>query len=334
LTVRRLCSSLLVVVFALSAAALAAQDEPKKKKKAPLRGTPVLWRAPEDIDSRDLMLGPGGARMKPNLRRVTFLKKQEGGWSTKFRVKDASGREWVAKIGKEAQSETAAVRLVWAAGYPTEINYLAPCVRIDGAPKPKKDAACGSGGYSNVRFEARPEGVKRGDMWEWKQNPFTGKRELQGLKVLMALINNWDMKDENNVVFSTAGELQYVISDLGATFGKTGGLPLVWRLTRSRNDPEGFSKDKFVEEVEGGKVDFNFTGKNKDLFEDISVRDARWIGGWLSRLSDRQLADAFRAANYAPDEVRLLAGAVRRRINELTSLRAESSSAGRRSGRR
>ena len=35
-------------------------------------------------------------------------------------------------------------------------------------------------------------------------------------------------------------ELRYVISDLGATFGKTGTLPLIWRFTRSRNKPEDY----------------------------------------------------------------------------------------------
>jgi len=332
--IRRLCSSLLIVIIAFTSAASAAQDKPKNKKRKPVpRGTPVLWRAPSDIESRDLALGPGGAEMRPNLRRVTFLKKQEGGWSTKFRVRDGAGREWVAKIGKEAQSETAAVRLVWAAGYLTEVNYLAPCVRIEGAPPPGKDDACAGGGFSNVRFEARPKGVKRLDEWEWKQNPFTGTRELNGLIVLMGLINNWDLKDTNNVVLAAPGErgrteLQYVISDLGATFGKTGGLPLLWRMTRSRNDPEGFSKEKFVDEVEGGKVSFHFTGKNRGLFEDIPVRDARWIGGWLSRLSEQQIGDAFRAANYAPDEVRMLTDAVIRRVGELTALRGRGSESG------
>jgi hypothetical protein len=57
---------------------------------------------------------------------------------------------------------------------------------------------------------------------------------------------------------------------------------------------------------------------------DITVADAKWIGGLLSRLSDRQLEDAFRAANYTQDEVRMLAGAVRKRINELVNLQAQS----------
>jgi hypothetical protein len=74
--------------------------------------------------------------MKPDTSSVTFLKADQGGYSVKYRMRDGAGREWVAKLGKEAQSETAAVRLLWAIGYQTEINYLVPCVHIAGAPKP------------------------------------------------------------------------------------------------------------------------------------------------------------------------------------------------------
>ena len=65
----------------------------------------------------------------------------------------------------------------------------------------------------------------------------------------------------------------------------------------------------------------HFSGKNGDLMRDITVPDARWLGGILSRLSDRQLADAFRATNHGPDEVRMLSAEVRQRINELIGLR-------------
>src|SRR5205085_4312299 len=161
-----------------------------KRKPLPQEGTPVLWRAPRGIASRNLLLGPGGARMRPILRNLKFLKEDAGGgYSTKFRVRDGAGREWVAKVGKEAQSETAAVRLVWAAGYVTEINYLVPRVTIPG-----------KGTFENVRFEARPTNIKRLNEWKWDSNPFIGKREFQGLKVMMALLNNWDLKDSNNQI--------------------------------------------------------------------------------------------------------------------------------------
>ena len=55
--------------------------------------------------------------------------------------------------------------------------------------------------------------------------------------------------------------------------------------------------------------------------KDIRVDDALWIGSLLSQLSDQQLRDAFRAANYTPGQVNLLVREVRERTNELVSLR-------------
>ena len=66
--------------------------KPKKKNKDALTGTPVLWQKPDDISSRDLFLGPGGSEMRPDLRRITFVKEEKGGYSKKFRIRDGSGR--------------------------------------------------------------------------------------------------------------------------------------------------------------------------------------------------------------------------------------------------
>ena len=323
---QRLISRRAAALAALAALLFTPTATAQESKKAAPHGAPVLWSDPGDISARDTFLGPGGRAMRPDLRRVTFVREESGGFSPKFRVRDAAGRVWVAKMGKEAQSETAAVRLLWAVGYATEINYLAPCVRIRRAPEPPKEVErCRGGGFANVRFEARPANVRRVGEWKWEQNPFNGTREFQGLKTLMVLINNWDIKDENNVILQTERggrrELQYAISDLGATFGKTGGLPLFWRVTRSRNDPEGFSHDRFVEGVrDDGRVNFEFQGKKSGFFNDVQVEDARWIGSLLAQLTDRQLADIFRAANYTRAESRTLADAVRRRIDQLVSL--------------
>ena len=331
-----LALALILVLGLLSPAAAQKQGKSKKKKEVP-RGTPVLWRAPEDIASRDLFLGPGGEVLRPDTRRVTFVERETGGFSPKFRVRDAAGREWVAKMGKEAQPETAAVRLLWAVGYPTEINYLVPCARIEGAPEPSREVErCAGGGFANVRFEARPRNVRRAGEWKWKKNPFVGKREMQGLIVMQALFNNWDLKDSNNVVLAVRDgrtgrtELRHAISDLGATFGKTGSGFIVWRITRSRNEPEDYVESDFVEDVKRGRVHFTYGGKNQDLFDDIPVEEARWIGRWLSRLSDRQIRDAFRAANYSPEEIRLLSSAVRSRANELVRLPRQRNAVGRR----
>lgn len=311
----------MISVLALSLPASASQKDSKQKEMP--SGTPVIWKQPSDIAGRDLIAGPGGEEMKPDLSRVIFNGSAEpGGYSVKWNVLDGSGRKWVAKLGNEARPETAATRIVWAVGYATEINYLIPCVVIVNAPKPRKNVErCEGKGFADVRFEARPKGFKRLDNWSWKENPFSGTKELQGLKVLMALLNNWDLKDANNKVIyvpeaeGAEGEMQYVISDLGATFGKTGG-----GITHSRNEPDKYIKTKFVEKIVGDNVRFAFEGKGESLLEDITVEQAAWIGNLLSQLSDDQIKDAFRAANFKPDEVAELTATVRERINQLTSL--------------
>lgn len=289
-----------------------AEAKQKKKKELP-QGVPVLWTTPVNIKSRNLYLGPGGAAMKPDVRRIILIEEDKGGGysGTKYRIRDGAGREWVAKIGKEAQSEAAAVRLLWAIGYETEMNYLVPRLTIPG-----------KGTFEDVRLEARPNGEKRLDEWKWEANPFVGTRQFQGLKIMMLLMENWDIKDSNNQIIQVKGtnRLRYVISDLGATFGKTGGLPVLWTITRSRNNPEDYEKARFVEGVKGDLVKFRYRGKMKGIFDDITVAQARWLGSWLTRLSRAQIRDAFRAAHYSPEEVGILTDAVLDRIEQLRTV--------------
>src|SRR5689334_16830951 len=303
--------SLLLLMLVLSFSA-AAQDKDKKHKegKKTYTGTPVMWKDPTDLESRNLLIGAGGEEMKPDISRVTFIEQKSGGYSTKYRVKDAQGNEWVAKIGKEAQTDTAANRLLWALGYETEIAYVIPHLKIEG-----------KGEFDNVRLEARPADVKRRGNWMWENNPFKGSPEFRGLKILMLLLNNWDMKDDNNEILAMRGdttgegELRYIISDLGATFGKTGGF-----LSRSRNDVPDYVKAEFIKKVNGDVIDFHYSGKNQKLFDGLTVADAHWLSNLLKRLSDDQIKDSFRAANYSAEEVDLLAGAFRERINALAKL--------------
>ena len=293
--------------FSTSASAYTSQKEKKKKPT----GTPVMWVEPEDIATRDLYHGSGGKEMMPDLSQITFIKEETGGYSTKYRVKDGRGRTWVAKVGKEAQSDTAANRLLWAVGYHTEIAYLVPSVTIPG-----------KGTLTNVRFEARPDEIDRVGDWRWDDNPFKDSPEFHGLRVMMVFINNWDIKDENNEILYVASgeggreELRYIISDLGGTLGKTGSF-----VSRTRNKPEDFVKSEFIKEVKNGVVELNYKGKRQDLFKGITVEQARWIGERLARLTDQQIADAFRAANYTPEQIQMLSEGVRWRINALMALK-------------
>ena len=127
-------------------------------------------------------------------------------------------------------------------------------------------------------------------------------------------------------------ELHYIVSDLGTTFGKTGGqngpVSFIKKINGTRNEPKDYVEDKFIDAIEGDKVRLDYDGKNSEMMRNITIADAKWIGGWLSRLSDGQLEDAFRAANYSPDEVRMLSRAVRKRINELMNLQPQPAAGG------
>jgi hypothetical protein len=310
-TLRRLTILFVSLILLLSGSLQAQQEKKSHPKPIPSDAKPVLWQEPTDVASRDLYLGQGGEAMKPDLSKVTFIADATQSHSTKYRVRDGAGNEWVVKLGEEAQSEAAAVRFVWAAGYFADVTYLVPHVEIEG-----------KGTFENARFEARIKGEKRlGQRWDWEHNPFVGTQELQGLKVLMALINNWDIQNHNNNILIVTDEstgvkeARYFDTDLGASFGKEGRF-----LGHTRNRPDEYVKTKFIKKVDHGYVVFNYNGKNQHLLKGITVTQAKWLGNILSQLSDQQLRDAFRAANYSPEEIEGLTRVLRSRINELVSL--------------
>ncbi|HSI88916.1 MAG TPA: hypothetical protein VK918_07650 [Pyrinomonadaceae bacterium] len=272
---------------------------------------PVMWEK-VNVAQRDTYWGAGGKAMQPDLRRVKFIRRQEGGNNLKYRIEDASGKVWVAKIADESQPEVVANRLLWAIGYKTEIDYLVPSLAIPG----KKT-------YQNVRLEARPANVERDGRWDWKANPFVGKRELQGLKIMMALINNWDLKNDNTAILEVGGKRHYVVSDLGSSFGKLSPTSAFFltRFGRSVNKPKHYADATFVKGVtKEGELDLAYNGKQADLMNGLTPEDARWISGLLNQLTTQQIREAFRAANYSPAEISMLSAAVKNRIAELSAV--------------
>jgi hypothetical protein len=184
-TVRAL---LLLLIISLAFSAAYPQSKKKDISKPQPAGKAVLWE-PVNVEQRDLFDGPGGNQMRPDLSRIEFVEEEKGGHNKKYRIKDGSGQIWVAKPGREARPETAAVRFLWGLGYVTEINYLVPSLTI-----PTK------GTFTNVRLEARPHNIKRLDPWKWRDNPFVGTNELQGLKMMMVFMTNYDLLDLQNQV--------------------------------------------------------------------------------------------------------------------------------------
>jgi hypothetical protein len=296
--------------------------------------TPVLWTDRGDIRALDLIGGAGGKEHAP-AGRFTFEKEDMDGSSPKFIVRDDQGVKWKAKLGQEVKSETAATRLVWAAGYFTDEDYYLPELHVDNMPKLKRGSefVSADGTVTGVRMERYLKGQKKDGNWSWFKNPFTGTKELNGLRIMMALINNWDLKEVNNAVYQEkGGRPRYVVADLGATFGETGNT-----ITRSKSNPEDYYKSEFIQKATGDRVDFHLSSRpffltaidipnyNKrthmqDVVKNIPIADAIWLGKLLEPLSDDQIRDVFRAAGYNDKDVEANATVVKQRIRDLNRL--------------
>jgi hypothetical protein len=327
------------------------QSESKKQAKkereaqAANRLPAVLWRDPGDIASLDLLNGEGGAKDAPDTHAdYTFGKEDMNGTSPKFYARDSNGVKWLVKLGVEARPETAATRLVWAMGYFTDEDYFLPQIHVRGLPKLRRKmfgASPETGIVLNVRLKRQGEGLEKVENWDWFANPFVGTRELNGLRALMALVNNWDLTAENNKVYVADQERHYLVSDLGAAFGKTGWppshVPLFPHATKGVL--QDYERSRFIRAVTGNAVTFEMhttapffmTRFRRKYFSKyrqaervergIPVRDAEWIGGLLARLTPQQIRDAFLAAGYQPADVDGFAKVVEKRISELNQLK-------------
>ena len=54
--------------------------------------------------------------------------------------------------------------------------------------------------------------------------------------------------------------------------------------------------------------------------DNIPIDDARWMGSLLAELTREQIADAFRAGNFPPEEIVIYSTIVENRIQELKAL--------------
>lgn len=303
-----------------------------QKPKAPVQpGKPVIWADPGVVERLDFAAGPGGRAKMPK-PPFTFIEENLSGTNPKVRVSDANGNRWTAKFGTEVSAETFATRIAWAAGYFVEPAYFVPSGRIEklGPLERAKSHIKPDGSFTGARFEAqREKGVRKLDeeqSWSWIQNPFVGTKELNGLKVIMMLVSNWDNKDlrdvkrgSNTAIYQTptrAGlEDRYMVTDWGGSMGKWGGF-----ISREKWDCRGFRSQTrdFIKGVKGNLVEFGYSGQHSDTFKnDIRASDLKWLMQYVGRITDAQLRAGLQASGAAPDEVECFTQALRDRINQM-----------------
>jgi hypothetical protein len=292
-----------VLIMAPAVWALVPEPPPRTAAAAPIS---ELWIRPGDIARRDLFHGAGGAKhVPPADDEYTVTGYDSTGYSAGYDVRDESGREWDVKLGNEAQSEVVTSRVLWAVGYHQPVVHFLPRWNRKGG---------GPGEGASARFRLQSDHETAGD-WSWRDNPFVGTRELKGLLVANLVLNNWDLKDNNNRIYKpepyrNGPRRWFLMQDVGASLGRS-----AWPVG-NRNDIDSFESQDLITQVEDGAVTFDYRGRHGELLEGITVADVAWVCGLLNRLTDRQWADAFRAATYAPDVAERYVAKIKAKIAE------------------
>jgi hypothetical protein len=300
-------SAVALLLCAVSACALRARSTLADGSPAPQMSE--LWVEAEA--ARDLFWGPGGKDAAPSPQATyRFVARDVTGHSRGYDVRDPEGRLWSVKLGPEAQPEVVVSRLLWAAGYFQPATYYLSSWTLvgtsDANPQPPG------------RFRLEAEGETRVGRWSWSSNPFVGTTPLRGLFVLMVMVNNWDLKTEQNPQYELtgghAGPLRrYAVRDLGASLGGTR-----WFFPGSKNNLDDFERERFIRSVRDGHVRFHYHGawREPHLKRGVTPADVRWISARLARLTPVQWSDAFRAAGYNETETQRYVVRLRQKVDD------------------
>jgi hypothetical protein len=295
----------------------------------------VIWRDPGPAERLDLAAGPGGRDGAP-APPFTFVEEHQAGSSPCISIRDARDRLWRVKWGDEVHTEAFATRLAWAAGYFVETTYFVPGGRVEGIGQLGRARASFDENFqfTHARFELNERGVvKHFDehSWAWNDNPFLGTRELNGLKIVMMLLSNWDNKDvrdvargSNTAIFEykigpNTREARYLITDWGAALGTWGNNI----LSRGRWDCAAYAgqNDQFILGMDGEYVLWGYKGqRTADASGGISRSDVQWLYRFIGGITDEQLAAGLRASGGTETEITDFTKALRVRLNKLRDI--------------
>ena len=307
-----------------------AQELPRAFWEAPLvrEGQYVLWHDPGAVEGLDLRLGIGGEELAPKAP-FTYEDEDTGGTTPKVKVKDANGRSWTIKFGREASPDTFCTRLAWAMGYYTAPTYYIEEGTIEGVKSLQraKGAVDKQGRFEAGRFQLRAKAPKflKTVTWSLEDNPFLKTPELGGLKILMMLLSDWDNKDArdaesrgtNTAIYQHEKWLYYFIDDWGGSMGNWGKF-----FTRSKWNADHYlaQSNDFVK-VEDGQLKWGYVGQHSQLLKDgVTKDDARWLMQRLGRITDEQLRDALTSSGATAEESAKYVRALRIRIGALKAV--------------
>jgi hypothetical protein len=290
------------------------------------RGPKLLWREPGRLSAAHWTCGPSPCSEAPTAP-FQMIKRDRSATNPKVLVKDARGRTFDVKFGAKVIPECFCARYVTAVGFFNEPEWFVAEGVIEGMGAEKMRILSPGGRFTKARFQPREQAdfeFLPHSEWSWRDNPFSGTRELAGLKILMMLLSNWDDKDgrpgedSNDAVFRVTQqgrpELLYSVFDWGAALGRWGGP-----LRRDQSDCSGFVRDTphFVRLSANG-LEWGFQGKHTfDMKAGITVESIRWLLPYLHRITPEQMHLGFTASGATERQSACWSYAIAQRIKQL-----------------
>ena len=221
------------------------------------------------------------------------------GYSPGFDIRGSDGPQWSAKLGPEAQTEVVASRILWAIGYHQPPTYyvkeLAALGRARwtaaGRALPNRHRGRESGRrlvLVEERFR-RHAAVPRVDRREHSAEQL-GLEDVEQQNLPACRWHAAIRRARSRGVAGKDIQLEAALDDPDRGLGQG-----------SRNDINDFESQGFIKSVGENEVEFDFDTIYGSVVDLVRPADVRWTAELLSRLTDAQLDDAFRAADYSPD---------------------------------
>lgn len=287
-------------------------------------------RSPGELTPRAMARGP--CTVPPPQPPICVKRVKARGATPGFVGTDAAGRSFLFKLDDpdypELGSSAAVIgsRTLWALGYDVPPVFV---MRIEGT--------------GDERFDGRRataslllEGVRGHFRFDW----FRCRREMRGLRMACAWINDTDRIGTNTLVIEAAGRARYVLIDFNSCLGSWNGRPKEpWRGHRHEWDLGQFvvglltaglvhapyDPDQPIVSPAVGRFDARLDPMRwraqlpNSAFDRMTERDLRWIAAKIAGLRREHVAAIVAAGKLSDpaDAVYLVETLMRRRASIL-----------------
>ena len=283
-----------------------------------------IWREPAVPVSRAQLARPGDT---PQVVTCRFHLDALGGTTAKFNC-DVDGEKVRIKYGPgpELPAEAAATRLLRALGFGADDVALVPRLRCQGCPAepfviakvveathttPLYEKAVDYDDYRDFewvalerKFDARPIATEDVEGWSFHEldridasKGGAPRAHVDALRLLAVFLAHWDNKAENQRLVCLSRDWPEgtpcrapfaMIQDLGGTFGPR------------KVDLDAWERAEIFEDRARCRISMRGLPYDGATFAPVHIGDGgrRHLGGLLSQLTDRQLADLFAGARF------------------------------------